>query len=287
MIPGLAKVERQEKLVKRIAILIVFCLVITVIAVTCSKESRDRKNKKLNYMRSLYENMYISDGFTLNYQIEVSFDVTDNTSMKVDTVNMRYMATEEVDQYGKKKKLHLHTEGMVMGNSIQIMQDYYYDDKTCIMDTITEDAQGNLQHKLEKLDSVANYEYNPMLSLAVLVSDQPGEFTLTANRLNGSISLADIGTFLQLCPFNDLFKGIENMDCFDKQVNELVLFSDGSRLQSLTLDLSRVAYFLVSPIYLEQGLNIKIQTYRMTVFVDSWETPKIEMPKLEETEESK
>ena len=238
-------------------------------------------------MRSLYENMYISDGFSLDHQIEVTFDVMDANGTRVDTVNMRYMAKEDVDQYGQKKKLSLRTEGTVMGNSILIMQDYYYDNKCCIMDKITEDEQGNIKHEFEKTDVPGNFDYNPMLSLAVLISDKPGEFTLTANRLNGSISLQDIGTFLQLCPFNDLFKGVENLDCFDKQVNELVLFSDGSRLQSLTLDLSRVAYFLVSPIYLEQGLNVKIQTYRMTVFVNSWETPKIEMPNMEETNESK
>ncbi len=272
--------DKKQGRKRWIALLLVLAVSLSVYFIAVSSIRSKSRNEKTEYMRGLFENMYIVNGYTLSYNLDVNYETTGAENL-VDVTDLHYIAKEEVDQTGKKKKLTIHTTGTSLGSEIDTYQIYYYDDTKCYLETGKKDENGNWQSEITEIeDQSISYEYNPMLSLALLVTEQPGEFTKKGDTIQGSVSLKDISTFLSMCPYNTLFQGIETMSCYSKQVNDLLLVSNGYWVSNVALDLTPTAWFFFKDAFAEMGLSVKLNSYRMAMSVDSWETPVIKMPEL-------
>ena len=272
--PELTATSKKEVWAKRLAILIIFSMVFGVYAIVSINERQKRRQDKLSYVRNMYETMAMAQGYTLDYTIDSRYIV--GTSF----VEIHYLAHEEVDQANQRKKLTLRTYGTYMGTDIDTLQIYYYHDGKCLQENRYIDESGEEKSTFSETTEAMDYSYNPMLALAVMVTDHPGEYKKKGNSLNGSVSLEDINTLLSLCPFNNLFQGIEGLSCYGKQVNSLTISSDGERFKSALIDLDSVAFYMLQQVYEERSLSLDVDTYRITIIVDSWETPVIEIPEV-------
>lgn len=269
---------------KRLAILLVITMLIGVYAIAHSIERSKRDKSKQDFVKQMYDSMAVSQGFTLKYTLDVNYDVNHKN------VELHYLATEELDQVGQKKKLTIRTYGDYMGTTLDQSEIYYYEGTRCIRETIFTDAEGNEHHNFEESIEDISYQYNPMLPLALMISEMPGEFKLseTKKTIRGSVALEDVKTFLDLCPFSNLYSGIENMNCYDEQVNDLMIVADTetNRFKSVALDMTTVSFYMLRDAYEEQGMAVKSKSYRMTVSVESWYTPGIDMPDISKETES-
>lgn len=231
----------------------------------------------------MYESMLLSGGFTMTYNLEVEYLITTTNQRSV----LHYIAKEETDQVGKKKKITLSTTGTAGGSEINTKQIYYYQNGKCVVDTRYIDDNGEEKSNYKTYDEEVSFDYNPMLAIATMVLDKPGEYKKKQNTLYGSVAIKDIHTFLSMCPFNTLYSGIENVSCYKDQVNDIMIVSDGEKFTSLTIDLKPTAWYIIKNFYEEQGLSIEVSTYRITMTATSWETPEIEVPEITEESESK
>ena len=216
----------------------------------------------------------------MTYNLEVEYLITTTKQRAV----LHYVAKEETDQVNKKKKITLSTTGSVSGAEINTKQIYYYQNGKCVLETRYVDDDGVEKSSYKTYDEEVTYDYNPMLAIANMVNEKPGEYKKKQNTLYGSVAISDISTFLKMCPFNTLYSGIESLSCYKDQVNDIMIVSDGERITSLTIDLKPTAWYMIRNFYDEQGLSIEVQTYRITMTATSWETPEIEVPEIEETE---
>lgn len=280
----LLKDKRQQKWIKWLSLILVFAIMFTSFILVLNHDRAERRKKKIEFVRGLYESMYISNGFTLTYSLDVKYSITSGTLLQ--NAELHYIAKEETDQLGKKKRLTLTMTGNVTGTEITTKQIYYYDDGKCVQETQYVDDDGQKKSRFEERNEEISYEYNPMLALATMVMDKPGEYTKKQNTLYGSVAMSDIDTFLKMCPFNTMFEGIESLECYEKQVNKLTIISDGTKINTVTVDLKPTAWFLVKNFYEEQNMSIEMEEYRLTMMVDSWEIPVIEMPEVEAEEKA-
>lgn len=276
--PELRATSKKEVWTKRLAILIIFSMVFGVYAIVSITERQKRRQDKLAYVRNMYETMAMSQGYTLDYTIDSRYIV--GTGF----VEIHYLAHEEVDQLNQRKKLTLRTYGTYMGTDIDTLQIYYYHDGKCLQETRYLDEAGEEKSTFSETTEPMDYSYNPMLALAVMVTDHPSEYKKKGNSISGSVSLEDINTLLAMCPFNTLFQGIEGLNCYGKQVNSITISSDGERFKSALIDLDSVAFYMLQPVYEERGQSLDVDTYRISIIVDSWEVPVIEIPDVELTE---
>lgn len=271
---------KQEKWIKRLAILLIISVFLGSFAIVRSIESSRKRKEKKQFVQTLYESMLLSGGFTMTYSLEVEYLVTTTNQRSV----LHYIAKEETDQVGKKKKITLSTTGSSGGAEINTKQIYYYQNGKCVLDTRYVDKNGEEKSSYEVFDEEVSFDYNPMLAIANMVMEQPGEFKKKQNTLYGSVSIKDINTFLAMCPFNTLYSGIENVSCYKDQVNDIMIVSDGEKITSLTIDLKPTAWYIIKNFYEEQGLSIEVNTYRITMTATSWDIPEIEVPEVEESE---
>ena len=276
----LSEVGKQEKWIKRLAILIIVSIFLGSFAIVRSIESSRKRKEKREFVQRLYNSMYLSSGFTMTYNLEVEYLITTTKQRAV----LHYVAKEETDQVNKKKKITLSTTGSVSGAEINTKQIYYYQNGKCVLETRYVDDDGVEKSSYKTYDEEVTYDYNPMLAIANMVNEKPGEYKKKQNTLYGSVAISDISTFLKMCPFNTLYSGIESLSCYKDQVNDIMIVSDGERITSLTIDLKPTAWYMIRNFYDEQGLSIEVQTYRITMTATSWETPEIEVPEIEETE---
>lgn len=274
---------KQERWIKRLSILIVLGIFLGSFAIVRSIESSKKRKEKREFVQRLYESMLLSGGYEMTYTLEVQYLIT-TTNQRAE---LHYVAKEETDQINKKKRITLSTTGKVAGAEINTKQIYYYQNGKCILDTRYVDDDGKEASSFKTTDEEVNFDYNPMLSMANMVMDKPGEFKKKQNTLYGSVAISDISTFLKMCPFNTLYSGIENLSCYKDQVNDIMIVSDGEKITSLTIDLKPTAWYLIKNFYEEQGLSIQVETYRITMTATSWEVPNIEVPEITEESEAK
>lgn len=272
---------KKEVRAKRLAILLIFTTVFSIYAIVNANEKRKRRAEKVEFVNQIYENMAQKNGYTLRYSLDTIYYVNHKK------IELHYSTIEEVDKAGKKKKMTMRTYGDYMGTELDTLQIFYYQDTKCIMETVYVDGNGNEQHSYETSTEDISYDYNPMLSLALLITEKPGEFKMKKTTIRGSVSLKDVNTFLALCPYNNLYKGIEKLNCYKEQANNLMITSDGTIFKEAVLDMTVTSFYMLRDAYEDQGLPVRVESYRLSVSAESWEQPVIEIPEIQEKEENK
>lgn len=272
---------KKQVRAKRLAILIIFSIVFSVYAIVNANEKKKRRAEKVDFVNQMYESMAQKPGYTLRYSLDTVYNVNHKK------VELHYSTIEEVDKAGKKKKMTMRTYGDYMGTEMDMLQIYYYQDTKCILETVYTDDNGEEQHKYKVTTEDISYDYNPMLALALVVTEQPGEFAKAKTTIRGSVSLKDVDTFLTLSPYGNLYNGMENLSCYKEQANNLMITSDGNVFREAVLDMTVTSFYMLKDAYEEQGLPVSIDSYRISVSAESWDTPVIEIPEIEVKEESK
>lgn len=270
------KLTWKERLIKLGIYLFIGIFAFGFIWTVFAHERADKLQKKKDLVQSCYDTMYIASGYILSYTIDVSYVIT-NSNGSAGTVTMTYLANEEVDQVNQRKRVTLVSQGYVMDTEYYDSQVYYYGDGRVIREVF--DNVGEMT-SYEESETEISFEYNPMLSFASMILDNPGEFVLKGGdkTIAGSISLKDISNFLMFCPYSALFNDLENTRYYVDQVNKITITTDNGYFKTSVIDLTRTAASLVGPFYEEMGSTVEVDHYTITMYVESWEKPEIEMP---------
>lgn len=276
--PKREKIEltRKERLIKLGIYLFIGLFALGFIWKVFAHERADQLQKKKELVKSCYDTMYIASGYTLSYTIDVSY-IVKNSNGTVGTVSMTYLANEEVDQVNRLKKVTLVSQGYVMDTEYYDSQVYYYGDGRVVREVFNNVGE---MTSYEESEIETSFEYNPMLSFATMILEKPGEFKLKGGdkTITGSIALEDISNFLLFCPYSALFDGLKNTRYYDDQVNKITITTDNGIFKTALIDITRTASSLVGPFYEELGSTVEVDHYTITMYVESWEQPKIELP---------
>lgn len=270
------KLTWKQRLLQAVIYIIVGFLSLSAFVSIFAHERSNQTKKKKEIATTCFETMYVASGYTMSYTIDVTYMVK-NADKTADTVSMAYQAKEEIDQVHKKKKISLISAGRVMNTNIYESQVLYYGDGKLIRQEYSE--IGELLSEKEEPAEVT-FEYNPMLTFASMILEKPGEFKMKGEgkTITGSISLSDISSFLNLFPYSALFSGIEKNKYFTDQVNKITITNNNGYFQSAVIDLKNIASTLIGPFYNEVGASVEVSQYTITIYMESWEQPTIELP---------